>query len=197
MGMYVGHFDFSHQLLWTVPDLYTADECAALIDELASAEWLPATVNREEGRAVDARLRDNTVAVLRDPARSDELFRRVRPHVPERMTAELGNAGRVDMEVAGVHLPVRVYRYDPGQHFGPHQDQSYFGKNGEKSLLTLMVYLNEAFEGGETEFPEQGRIIVPKTGMALLFQHMVLHAGNRVTRGTKLVLRSDVLYRRV
>jgi prolyl 4-hydroxylase len=32
--------------------------------------------------------------------------------------------------------------------------------------------------------------------MALFFQHMVLHAGKRVVRGTKLVLRSDVLYRR-
>jgi prolyl 4-hydroxylase len=36
---------------------------------------------------------------------------------------------------------------------------------------------------------------VPKTGTALLFQHMLLHAGTRVTEGSKLVLRSDVLYR--
>jgi len=39
--------------------------------------------------------------------------------------------------------------------------------------------------------------IVPATGTALLFQHMLLHAGKRVTSGTKLVLRSDVLYRPV
>jgi prolyl 4-hydroxylase len=197
MGMYVGHFDFTHPLVWTVPDFFTAAECAAVLDDVASAEWLLATVNREQGRAVDARLRDNTVAILRDRSRSEDLFRRVRPHVPERMSAELGGDGRVVMEATGVHLPLRVYRYEPGQHFGPHQDQSYFGPNGEKSLLTLMVYLNEGFEGGETEFPEQGQTIVPRTGTALLFQHMVLHAGNRVAQGTKLVLRSDVLYRRV
>jgi len=111
------------------------------------------------------------------------------------MSAELGARGRVPMEVAGVHVPVRIYRYEQGQHFGLHQDQSYFGEDGEKSLLTFMVYLNEGFEGGETDFPEQGQTIVPRTGTALLFQHMLLHAGRRVTAGTKFVLRSDVLYR--
>jgi hypothetical protein len=37
--------------------------------------------------------------------------------------------------------------------------------------------------------------IVPKAGTALLFQHMLLHAGTRVRSGVKMVLRSDVLYR--
>jgi prolyl 4-hydroxylase len=196
MGMYAGHFDFRHPLVWTVPDLFAAEECAGIIASVAGAEWLAATVNRASGREVDARLRDNTVAVVRDAGLADELFRRTRPHVPARMDAELGGEGRATMEVAGVFLPLRVYRYEPGQHFGLHEDQSYFGPDGEVSLLTLIVYLNEGFEGGETEFPEQQRTVVPKTGTALLFQHRVLHAGNRVTQGTKLLLRSDVLYRR-
>jgi predicted 2-oxoglutarate/Fe(II)-dependent dioxygenase YbiX len=195
MGMYLGHFDFDHRLLWTVPDLYTPAECAAIIDAAAGHEWLPATVNRAEGRAVETALRDSSTAVLRDPAIAEELYRRILPHVPAHMTTELGNRGRVKMAVAGVYTPVRIYRYQPGQHFGLHQDQSYFGEGGTKSLLTLMVYLNDDFEGGETDFPEQQQTIIPKVGSALLFQHMLLHAGNRVTRGTKLVLRSDVLYR--
>ena len=58
-----------------------------------------------------------------------------------------------------------------------------------------MVYLNEDFDGGETDFPEQGRRVIPKTGSALWFQHMLLHSGERVARGCKYVLRSDVLYR--
>ena len=57
------------------------------------------------------------------------------------------------------------------------------------------IYLDEDLEGGETELPEIGRTIVPRTGSALWFQHARLHAGNRVTRGRKHVLRSDVLYR--
>ena len=194
MGMYLGHFDFEHPLLWTVPGLFAPAECAALLAAAADHEWFPATVNRAEGRAVDAHLRDSSTAVLRDPALAADLYRRILPHVPARMSTELGSRGRVRMDVAGVHVPLRIYRYEPGQHFGPHQDQSYAGEGGTRSLLTLMVYLNEGFEGGETEFPEQGRTIVPRAGTALLFQHMLLHAGKRVVSGTKLVLRSDVLY---
>ncbi|MEQ1701420.1 MAG: hypothetical protein ABMA25_15030, partial [Ilumatobacteraceae bacterium] len=33
----------------------------------------------------------------------------------------------------------------------------------------------------------------PKTGMALLFQHRILHEGAVVTSGTKYVLRTDVI----
>jgi hypothetical protein len=58
-----------------------------------------------------------------------------------------------------------------------------------------MLYLNDDFEGGATSFPEEAKNIAPRTGNALLFQHAILHAGERVVRGTKQVLRSDVLYR--
>jgi hypothetical protein len=196
MGMYAGHFDFAHPFLWTVPHFFSPEECREILARTASAEWLPATVNSESGRVVDARVRDNTLAILRDPALAESLFARARPHVPARMSAELGGEGRVGMEATGVHLPLRVYRYEVGQHFGLHQDQAYFREDGARSLLTFMVYLNDDFEGGETEFPEEARTIVPETGTALFFQHMVLHAGKRVSRGTKLVLRSDVLYQR-
>lgn len=197
MGMYIGHFDFTHPLLWTVPDLFTPEECARILAGVSGHEWLPATVNSAAGRVVEAKVRDNTLAVVRDPALAEEMFRRVSPHVPREMRAEWSGEPGVRMAVTGVHVPVRVYRYEPGQHFGLHQDQSYFREDGAKSLLTFMVYLNEGFEGGETEFPEQERTVVPKTGTALLFQHMLLHAGKKVERGTKLVLRSDVLYKRV
>jgi hypothetical protein len=193
--MYLGHFDFDHRLLWTVPALLSPPDCAAILAAVADHPWLPATVNSEAGRVVATQVRDSSTAVLRDPALAADLYRRVRPHVPASMTAELGGRGRVRMHVAGVHVPVRVYRYEPGQHFGLHQDQSYAGDDGTRSLLTFMVYLNDDFTGGETDFPEQEETIVPKVGTALLFQHMLLHAGKRVTAGTKLVLRSDVLYR--
>jgi hypothetical protein len=195
MGMYVGHFDFAQRLLWTVADLFSPGECASLIEFADRQEWLPATVNRAEGRVVSSELRDSSTAVLRDPALAADLYRRALPHVPASMTADLDGRGCVAMDVSGVYEPVRVYRYEPGQHFGLHQDQSYFGDDGTKSLLTFMVYLNDDFEGGETHFPEQGETIAPKTGTALVFQHRLLHAGQRVKTGTKLVLRSDVLYR--
>jgi hypothetical protein len=196
MPLYAGHFDFTQRLLATVPDLYSVDECAGVLRGAAGAEWLPATVNSHEGRVVDRTIRDSTTAVLDDAGLARQLFERIRPHVPPRMSVEDPRAGaRMTMAVTGIFLPLRIYRYEPGQHFGLHQDQSYAGADGSRSLLTLMVYLNDDFDGGETDFPEQGTRVAPRTGTALWFQHMLLHSGTRVASGTKYVLRSDVLYR--
>jgi hypothetical protein len=59
--------------------------------------------------------------------------------------------------------------------------------------MIFMIYLNDDFEGGETTFPEF--LIRPEQGMALIFNHDVYHSGREVTRGTKYVLRTDVMYR--
>lgn len=34
---------------------------------MRDAEWLAGTVNRASGREVDARVRDNLIAIIRDP----------------------------------------------------------------------------------------------------------------------------------
>ena len=61
-------------------------------------------------------------------------------------------------------------------------------------MLTLVFYLNDGFEGGATDFPELGRVITPRAGRALLFQHRILHEASEVRSGEKLVLRTDILY---
>jgi predicted 2-oxoglutarate/Fe(II)-dependent dioxygenase YbiX len=59
----------------------------------------------------------------------------------------------------------------------------------------LLLYLDDDFDGGQTDFPEQHLTVAPRAGDALWFQHAVLHEGKPITRGTKHVLRTDVLYR--
>jgi hypothetical protein len=66
----------------------------------------------------------------------------------------------------------------------------------EASRLTFMVYLNEDFGGGATEFDFPKETVRPREGMALVFDHGLQHQGAEVTRGTKYVLRSDVMYAR-
>jgi hypothetical protein len=55
-----------------------------------------------------------------------------------------------------------------------------------------MIYLNGGARGGETRF--QHASITPAPGLALIFDHYVLHEGVRVLEGQKYVLRSDVMY---
>jgi hypothetical protein len=129
--------------------------------------------------------------VLRDASLADALFADATPHLPAAMTVDWDFDGRRRVELTGLFVPLRVYRYQPGQQFGLHQDRA----DGARSLLTLMVYLDDDCDGGETDFPEQGERVAPARGDGLWFQHMVLHAGRPVTRGVKHVLRTDVLYR--
>jgi prolyl 4-hydroxylase len=63
-------------------------------------------------------------------------------------------------------------------------------------ILTFLIYLNEEFEGGETEFPKAGISWRGATGDALAFSNvtldqqpdpMTLHAGRPPTRGEKWI----------
>lgn len=190
--MYAGHVDFAQPMLQLVEQLYTPAECAALLAAVANADWLPATINRPDGRGIDTRIRDNLTAIVRDPAITATLLARITPHVPATMTSGWDGPRR-SMRLHGLFEPLRVYRYEVGHRFGLHTDQSYT-QGDARSLLTLLVYLDDDFDGGETDFPEEHRAIRPHAGDALWFQHALLHAGNAVTRGTKHVLRTDVLY---
>ncbi|KAL3941905.1 MAG: hypothetical protein SGARI_000440 [Bacillariaceae sp.] len=79
--------------------------------------------------------------------------------------------------------------------------------NHIKSYLTCLIYLNDDFEGGETRFylasssGDSGGVvrgIVPRTGSILLFPQgntaSLIHEGSLVSKGTKYVVRTDVLY---
>ena len=59
--------------------------------------------------------------------------------------------------------------------------------------MTFMVYLNDDFEGGETDFGDF--LVTPKIGDALCFMHSSMHEGRAVSNGTKYVLRTDVMYK--
>ena len=65
-------------------------------------------------------------------------------------------------------------------------------------VLLWTIYLNDAFDEGETEFLYQGRSIVPKTGSLLVapaaFTHT--HRGNKPRGGDKFIATSWILFHR-
>ncbi|HKX28734.1 MAG TPA: 2OG-Fe(II) oxygenase, partial [Blastocatellia bacterium] len=88
------------------------------------------------------------------------------------------------------------YEYQAGQYFAPHSDRAFVRNETERSWYTFMIYLNEGFKGGETVFlVEPEKSIRPQTGMGLLFQHPIIHAGAEVTEGVKYAIRTDLMYR--
>lgn len=140
------------------------------------------------------------------------------------------------LQFAGINRRWRVYRYKPNaqERFAPHIDAGFpasgidsngcfqfdVGDPDVVSRLTLLLYLNDDFKGGETVFyhpssssssPEEAMAMVrPVTGSVLLFpqavgeeaveyarQNWPLHEGSIVRSGRdpKYVIRSDVLFR--
>ena len=91
----------------------------------------------------------------------------------------------------GLPKDFRFYKYTAGQRFKMHKDGAWT-EGGHTSKLTLLVYLNEGFEGGSTDFHDVS--ITPRTGDALFFIHNTWHEGAAVSAGVKYVLRSDVLF---
>ena len=171
----------SEPLLWTVDGVYTPDECAGFVDLIERSAPTLAT-NNPVYRDQDRVIRD-------DPGISSDLFRRLRPHLPER----LGPAG--EFRLVGLNERLRFYRYSPGQQFLPHTDHWYRPCETRITLHSVLVYFNDDFEGGETRFLEQlEQTVVPKPGLAAIFQHKVRHEGCPVARGRKYAMRTDVVF---
>jgi len=90
--------------------------------------------------------------------------------------------------------PLQVLRYRPGGEYKPHFDAIPGFAN--QRILTMIVWLNEGYEGGETMFAKTGAKFKGKTGDALLFRNALAdgtrdpdagHAGLPVTEGEKLI----------
>lgn len=184
--VYAEYLDLSQPLLWTVADVMTPMECASVIERIEALGPTSAPITTGQGFVMRPDIRNNTRVIIDDPHFAAELFRRITAHVPHVMKG---------MQVVGVNERFRCYRYEPGQRFATHYDGAFIRNPQERSWLTFMVYLNEEFTGGETDFPVEKTKITPRTGMALLFQHHTLHEGCTVRSGTKYALRSDIMYR--
>jgi hypothetical protein len=100
---------------------------------------------------------------------------------------------------------LQVLHYRVGEYFAPHVDSWDIGFEGHAGTLkthgqrvyTVLVYLNDDLEGGETEFLRLGLRHRGGKGDALMFRNVdaegrtnpdTLHAGRPPTRGEKWLL---------
>lgn len=175
--------DRSVPLVTTIADTMTPDECAAIVAHAESLGLETASIAYRDGPRTNLDARDNERVTFEDPALEALLFERLAPRLP-----------RFDGAAAlGLSSRLRVYRYRPGQRFAMHRD-GLVELEGARSRLTVLVYLNDVERGGETFFAHSSELVAPRRGLALLFQHALLHEARPVLEGRKYVLRTDVLY---
>ncbi|UTR10386.1 2OG-Fe(II) oxygenase [Evansella sp. LMS18] len=91
---------------------------------------------------------------------------------------------------------LQILNYKPGQEYKAHHD--YFSSSARPvknpRISTLVMYLNDVEEGGETTFPKLNLSVSPKKGSAVYFEYfyndsdlneLTLHAGTPVIKGEK------------
>ena len=116
-------------------------------------------------------------------------------HLPQRVAKFL----KLD-NVNQLEPPVFV-RYTDGGHFALHSDRFPIANSHgvmTNRKATMIVYLNDDFEGGKTTFPNIDVTVNPAPGKAIVFEHgpsftkgyhpAMLHRGEPVTVGTKFIL---------
>lgn len=93
---------------------------------------------------------------------------------------------------------LQILKYTVGQEYKAHYD--FFAENSAAAnnnrMSTLVIYLNDVEEGGETFFPKLNLTVSPKKGMAVYFEYfyqdaslnkLTLHGSAPVIKGEKWV----------
>ena len=93
---------------------------------------------------------------------------------------------------------IQILNYTPGQEYKAHFD--FFSPTSKSAnnnrISTLVMYLNDVEQGGETFFPKLNFSVAPKKGMAVYFEYFytdqhineqTLHGGAPVITGEKWI----------
>ncbi|XP_021756562.1 probable prolyl 4-hydroxylase 3 [Chenopodium quinoa] len=179
------------------------EECEYLID-LAKPHMAKSTVvDSKTGRSKDSRVRTSSGMFLRRG--QDKIIRDIEKRIADFtfIPVEHGEG-------------LQILHYEEGQKYEPHYDyflDEFNKKNGGQRIATVLMYLSDVEEGGETVFPasrgnfsslpgwnersdcaKRGLSVKPKMGDALLFWSMrpdatldssSLHGGCPVIKGNK------------
>ena len=135
---------------------------------------------------------------------ANSLFEKLKTHIPN---TYLG------FNLLYINDHFRFSKYNVGGIFPLHKDgtnydagrvEEYDGYSTE-SIFTLNIFLNDDFEGGETDFFETDQTnnedhimklrfsVTPKTGRGALFYAKQYHRGNEVSVPYKYLIRTDVM----
>ncbi|HEX8698016.1 MAG TPA: nucleoside monophosphate kinase [Myxococcaceae bacterium] len=187
-------------------------ECEQLIAATEALGYAPKK-SRRSGPAI----RTNTRLLYEaHPELAATLTRRMRPHL-EAIDVSAAGPWRLVEGRSPTNERWRMNRYSEGEEFFPHFDTGYELGRDCRSLLSVIIYLNEDFEEGDTVFFPGGQTrdhmlpgdqdaqevhVRPVAGTALVFHHFgplsPRHSGLAPVRcrRPKYIIRTDVFYER-
>ncbi len=182
----------STQFAFTLENVLTVEECKQLIDGSEQSGYTEALINIGPNEAILVPdYRKGSRFMTDDKLFVSKLWSRICDQIPDTYKS---------CKACGLNERLRFLRYDSGDFFKPHCDGCYSRPDGsELSLITIQIYLNEGFRGGETTFLSEStddRLgVVPKTGMILVFDQSLYHSGSKLIDGQKYTIRTDVMFK--
>jgi len=170
--------------IFTVNSFLSSKECEEFIAQAEQDGFRSADVDTGKGRSHLTHIRNNE----RVDWVSEELAEDWWNKLPHDLLPKI--EGR---KAIGLSPRFRFYRYTPGQKFNMHKDGRQ-NVSGNHTMMTVLVYLNEGYEGGSTKFRQDDVEVQAVAGQALIFEHHLWHQGTKVESGSKYVLRTDIIF---
>lgn len=160
----------------------TAAECAYLV-KMAQAAFAPSMVVDPETRTLIPHPIRSSDGAMFGVYTEDLVINAINRRIAALSGTTLGEGE-----------PLQLLRYGVGGEYRAHMDALPAEPN--QRVVTVLIYLTDDYDGGETHFPRTGLSFKGRTGDALLFHNalpngdadpMALHAGRPVTRGVKII----------
>ncbi len=164
--------------------LYDPNSCAALLQHLRGlSDWGQAVVSVKFGdqfiRATKPKTRSASTVRLHPSSRESLDYE---DRVAKLVCPAIAHVWGIDLtRQTGLH----AVRYKPEDYYESHTDT---GVNLLDRYFTVVCYLNDDFQGGQTSFPQFGYSVSPQCGMAIVFPATYVHRAERLDSGEKYVI---------
>ena len=128
--------------------------------------------------------------LINDTSFADKLLHRIIKFIPNKYN---------NMILHSINYKLKFLKYCKGDYFTRHYDGNNISENGSKSQISILIYLNNDYEGAYTTFFKDkedfnGFIIKPSIGMVCLMDQKIEHEVNALINGNKYVIRTDLMY---
>jgi len=170
-----------YHFLKVIDGIFTEEESKELINRADKAGW----------EFVDRGIANYWRSIIVDENLADYIFQGIQHVLPKKF----GN-----QHIVKLSSHFRLSKYDTGGRFEKHTDGINIDNDGLRACMTLNIFLNVPEEGGGTIFyyfyKDEERVLEnvrPVVGRGALFYNQIRHEGEKVSKGHKYLIRTDVM----
>jgi len=183
--------NYDNNLLSLINNVFSYEECNNLIIYSEKIGYVQASsyIDKYKKEHFFLEIRKSLRCIVDDINFAKILYKRIAHIIPNNYK---------DMTFCEINPRFRFLKYTDGDHFAKHTDEHYKNDKNEISLITVLIYLNDNYEGGNTKFlfdNDNEISIIPKIGLICLMDQNILHEVPKLINGVKYVIRTELMYK--